>query len=429
MAFELLIIALLVGLNGLLALTELAVVSSRKAVLEARAKEGDRAAASVLHLLDEPGMFLSTVQVGITLVGIAAGMYGGVSIADRLTPLLASLIGSQSYATAISYISVVAVITYLSLVFGELVPKQIALANPEKVAKFMAPPIQRLAVLFRPAVWLLDRSGDAVLSLLNLRKSGDKSVTEEEVKAIVTQAAADGAITLATGDLASRVLRLEERSVRAIMTPRADVVWLNVNEDPQQVRTAAIESNHTYFPVASENLDNALGIASIHEVLRTPSDFEALASQRELLRIPATISALQALGVFKQRGDRLALVINEHGSAEGVVSLHDIMEALVGDISGDELEEPLVTPRADGSLLVDAGINLEDLFARLGISDLRDDERSGYHSLGGFVIRQLGRVPQTGDLFCFAGHQFEVVDMDRNRVDKVLITRSAQMQD
>lgn len=426
---ELLVIVFLSILNGILAMVELAVVSCRKPILEGDAQRGSRSAKLVLSLLQSPGYFLSTVQIGITLIGIVAGVFAGARMAGLLEPWIANIPLLASHAHFLAYVVVVVFITYLSLVLGELVPKQIAMTYPERVAQMFAPTIYVFSLLVRPVVWILDKSAYGILRLLGIQPGSGRPLTEEEIKYVVNAAATSGVIEEAEGQIAHKVLRLGDRTARSMMTSRTEVVWLDVNKDYQEIWDLVVQSHHSHYPVAEGSLDNTLGIVSVKDISRFVlghGEPSLLSLLKETLRVPATLSALKILELFKTGGDRLALVVNEYGSVEGVLSLHDLTEAMVGDITGDEEDGPAITKREEGGYLVDASLSLEDLTIYLGMESIQEDGMTIYQSVGGLVLRSLGRMPKCGDSFQFRNFTFEVVDMDKNRVDKVLVTEVPQ---
>ena len=427
LAFQSALVFLLILLNGLFAMSETALVSARKAGLRQRTDAGDNGARSALELANSPNRFLSTVQIGISLIGVLSGAVGGATIAEPLADALSSAVpGLAPYAGAISFGAVVGSITYLSLILGELVPKRLALNGAEKVASRVAGPMRFLSTLASLVVWFLGVSTDAVLRLLRVRPSEEPPVSEREVEILLKEGARAGVFEDEERDLARRALRLDDRPVRALMTPRPRMIWLDADDPPEEHRRLIAESRHPYYPVARGDLDDLLGVASIKDALAQeiqegrPADF--LGSLRPPPLLPEGVPATEALAVFKRSGLPLALVVDERGDIEGLVTPTDVLEALVGD-----LEEPRQAPivrRGDGSWLVDGLMSAEEFKERIGLSILPDEQEGDYQTVGGMVMAHLGRVPAAGDRFEWEGFSFEVMDMDGHRVDKVLVARA-----
>jgi putative hemolysin len=420
------IVVLLILLNGLFAMSETALVSARKAGLRQRADAGDKRARSALELANSPNRFLSTVQIGISLIGVLSGAVGGATIAEPLGGALASAVpGFASYAGAIAFGGVVGSITYLSLILGELVPKRLALNGAETVASRVAGPMRSLSTLASPAVWFLGVSTDAVLRLLRVRPSTEPPVSEREVEILLEVGAREGVFEDEERDLARRALRLDDRPVRELMTPRPRMVWLDADDPPEERSRLIAESRHSYYPVARGDLDDLLGVASIKDALaqeileERPADL--LGSLRPPPLLPEGAPATEALAAFKRSGLPVALVVDERGDIEGLVTPDDVLEALVGDL--EEPREAPVVRRGDGSWLVDGLMNAEELKERLGLSTMPDKQKGDYQTVGGMVMAHLERVPEAGDRFVWEGFSFEVVDMDGHRVDKVLVAR------
>lgn len=418
------IILLLMLINGFFALSELAIISARRERLEPMAEAGNDGAKLALTMSDDPTALLSTVQVGITLVGILAGAFGGAALSSELAPLLEGLPVVGRYSETISFVLVVSVITYLSVVIGELVPKRLALQNPERAAAFVAPPMAFLSRLAQPVVKLLAVSTEGILRLLGVDSRHTTSVvTEDEIRLLVEKGAQAGIFDSAESDMVDSIFRLGDRQLRSLMTPRTEVVWLDVADSPTAVRATIRESNHTQFPVCEDELDYVLGVVRSKDLL-SHEWVDGQIDLREVLQpalvLPETMLALRALERFKQEGAHMAILVDEFGGVEGVVTLIDILEAIVGDIPTlDEMQEPPVVMRDDGSLLVDGLVSIDDLRVVLDVETLPDEE--DYQTLGGFVIYMIGRLPRVGESFQWAGRRFEIVDMDGNRVDKVLI--------
>lgn len=422
--FEITIILLLLVLNGIFAMSEIAVVSARPIRLQQMAQRGSRGAAVALELTNNPNRFLSTVQVGITLVGIFAGAFGGANIAGELAVPLSELPRIGPYANAISLVIVVSIITFLSVVIGELVPKRIALGNAEQIAALVARPMRTLSTIATPIVRLLGFSTDIVLKLLGIQASEGEEVNEEEIRMMVQQGAESGAIEESERDMVESIFRLGDRSLESMMTPRPEIVWLDVNAPEEEIRRLIHASDSTRFPVCDGDLDHILGVVQAKDLLFACLDgraFDIKAVMQEPLLIPEKMEALKALERFRQSGSHIALVFDEYGGIEGLITLIDILEAIVGDIpTMGEMVEPPIVQREDGSWLVDGLITIEDFKEAFAIRALPGEGK--YQTLGGFVVFMLGSIPTSGNHFGWGRFRFEVADMDRYRVDKVLLT-------
>ena len=423
------IIVLLILLNGLFAMAETALVSSRKARLRQRAEEGNKGARAALELAETPNRFLSTVQIGISLIGVLAGAFGGATIAEPLAGALRAVVPVLApYAGPIAFGIVVVGITYLSLILGELVPKRLALNGAEVVASRVAGPMRLLSMITSPVVWFLSFSTETVLRLLRVRHPAESPVTEQEVEILMEEGARAGVFEDEERDLVRSALQLDDRPVRELMTPRPKVVWLDADDPPEEIRRLVAESRHSYFPVARGDLDDLLGIASVKDAwVRQASGQPAdlLGSLRPSPFVAEGAPATDALETFKRSGLPLALVIDERGHIEGLITLSDVLEALVGDVpEEDEPTEEAIVRREDGSWLVDGLLAAEELKERLGLKELPREEKAEYQTVGGMVMDTLGRVPAEGDRFAWEGYSFEVLDMDGRRVDKVLASPS-----
>jgi len=426
LAQDILIILLLIVANGLFSGAEIAIISSRRHRLEQLAQKGERSARVALRLAESPNQFLSTVQIGITLIGILSGAVGGATVAQELVPLLRRLPLLAPYSEGLSFGVVVAMIAFLSVVIGELVPKRLALANPEQLACAMAPSMRWLSRLGAPVVHLLSQSTDLLLRLLGVPTTSEPDITEDEIKAMIRQGADSGVFEEVEHDMVQRVLRLGDRMIKTLMTPRTDICWLDVEEPLEDSLQEVLESTHSRFPVGRGSLDECLGVVRVRNLLSAkisgqPIDLEELLQPP--LFVAESMRALTVLEQFKRSGIHIALVTDEFGGVEGLVTLNDLMEGIVGDLpSLDDEGEPLVVPREDGSWLVDGGLDL-DAFTELIDQDIFGIDQEGrYHTLAGFVMHVLERIPREADQFEWQGYRFEVVDMDGKRVDKLLVT-------
>ena len=417
-----LIIVVLILVNGLFAMAEIAVVSSRKSRLQQRVEDGDARAARALELAEHPNRFLSTVQIGISLVGIFAGAFGGATIAGKLDVYLERFPGLAPYSEAIALGIVVLAITYLSLVVGELVPKRIALTHPERIAAAVAGPMHLLSRAASPMVTLLSVSTDGLLSLLGIRKSDEPPVTEDEIAALIEQGTEAGVFEEEEQELVERVFWLGDQRAVSLMTPRHKIVWLDLTDPIEVNQEKMIHHRFARFLVCNGSVDQVVGMVQVtdlwaHLLVGDPLDLER--SLRKPLFVPESTRALRLLEMFRESGVHLAVVLDEYGGTEGLVTLNDVLEEISGDLTAST--EPRVVQRQDGSWLVDASLPMDEFWEALRLEERRDEPRTDYHTLGGFVFTQLGRLPATGDWFDSVGLRFEVVDMDGNRVDKVLV--------
>ncbi|NMB69442.1 MAG: HlyC/CorC family transporter [Chloroflexi bacterium] len=423
---EILIIFLLLILNGIFSMTELAMVSARKVRLQQRAEDGESAARHALELAENPNRLLSTIQIGITLIGVLTGALGGATLAERLSQPLSQIAWLAPYADGVSVAIVVILTTYFTLVIGELIPKRLAMNDPEKVAVSVAGPMRFLSRVASPVVALLSASTDAGLRLLGVQPSHEPPVTEEEIKVLMEQGTQVGVFEAAEQDMIESVLRLGERYIDAIMTPRTEIEWIDLDEPYEELLQQVLDSRHTRFPVASGGLDNVIGILQARDLL-IAHNADGKANIEELMApplfVPDSMAALKVLEMIKSSGVHVALVIDEYGGLLGMVTLYDILTAIVGDIPTEGLDaEPEIVQREDGSWLLDGLLAIDEFKDLLDLDSLPEEDRVGYQTLGGFVMSQIGSIPAAGQHFEWADFRFEVMDMDGRRVDKILVT-------
>ncbi len=423
--WELLVVSVLILANGFFAMSELAVVSSRRPRLAVLATTGSRGAEAALRLLDHPGRFLSSVQIGITLIGIRAGAFSGATLGLRLGSWLASFGVSPRVAEAVAVGTVVAALTYFSLIVGELVPKQIALQRPEVIAAAVARPMTGLAWLASPVVWLLELSSRLLLRALRQVDVGEQHVTEQEIRALVAEAETAGVVEPQETSMIARVMRLGDRSARGLMTPRTEVDWLDLDEPPAQVLARLRASSHSRLPAGHTTIDQVFGVVHAKDVLAVLADAETI-DFASLIRsppiVPDGVDALDALESLRQAPVDMAFVVDEYGTFVGLITSADLLEAIAGRFADESGRlEPAAVQRSDGSWLLDARMSSEEMSELLKFA-LPESESRDYHSVAGFVLAQLGRIPHAGDAFDWAGWRIEVVDMDGQRIDKVLAT-------
>lgn len=427
--FEILIILVLIIANGVFSMSEMAIVSARKVRLQQLANQGDAKARAALKLAESPNHFLSTVQVGISLIGILTGAFGGATIANRLAIYIKFVPLLAPYSEPISFGIAVLLITYLSLIVGELVPKRLALNNPEKIASIVAIPMQALAAIASPVVFLLSASTDLILRVLGITASTEPQVTEEEIKILIEQGTEAGTFEEAEQDMVERVFRLGDRPVSYLMTPRPDIVWLDLDDSAEENRQKMVNSAYSRYPISQGGLDNVLGVIPVTDLLARSFRGEPLdltMGLRQPVFVPESTRGLKVLELFKQTITHMALVVDEYGVIQGLVTLNDIMSEIVGDVpSTDGQDQPQAVQREDGSWLLDGMLPVEEFLELFGMEEWQSEERGSYQTLGGFVITHLGRIPAAADYFEWQSMRIEVMDMDGNRVDKVLVIPKA----
>ena len=419
---EMLVIAFLILLNGVLAMSEAALVASRKARLQSRSEEGDSASSTALKLIERPNVFLSTIQIGITLIGVLSGAVGGATLSESLAAELAKIPSVAIYSEPIALGSVVLIITVLSLWLGELVPKRLGLHSPEQIARAVAGPMLFTSKLFSPLISLMSGATDLVLQLIGIKPSQEPPITEEELQVLIDQGTQAGVFEEAEQDMVEGVFSLGDQRVYSLMTPRTDIIWLDINDSPEEILQKIAESEYSRFPVCDGSLDKVLGIIKARDLLVPSLAGEPInlkGKLRPALYIPETSLASRALEIFKEQNRELMLVIDEFGSLQGLLTLNDIIEEIVGDFE----VEPQATQRQDGSWLLDGMLPIDDFKEIFNLRTMPHEEE--YETLSGFMMTTLGRMPQPADHFEWSTLTFEVMDMDGNRVDKVLVTTLA----
>ena len=423
---DVLLIIFLIILNAIFVLSEMSVASSRKARLQERINDGDKGAKTALDLIQNPNLFLTTVQIGITLGGVFVGAVGGATLAEPLAAALTRIPQLTDVAESLALGMVVVTITFFSIILGELVPKRIALQSPERIASALAGPMMLISKLFAPFVWLLGRITDFVLKVLGVKPGNEPPVTEEEIQLLIDQGTQAGVFEEAEHDMVEGVFSLGDQRVYSLMTPRTDVVYLDINDSIEEIRQKISASEFSRFPVRQGTLDMILGIVKARDLLVRSLGKEEI-KLKDLLKpaffIPETMFASRALEIFKEKGTQLLLVIDEFGGLQGLITINDILEEIVGQM---EHEEPQATQRQDGSWLLDGMLEVDEFKELFNFDSLPHEDE--YETLSGFVMTSLGRVPQAADHFDWNGFRFEVVDMDGRRVDKVLVTTLSKPQ-
>ena len=422
--WELLVLAFLMLLNGFFAMSEMAVISSRRARLVQLADERLPGADTALALLDDPTRFISTVQICLTLISILAGAFGGATLVDPLAGQLSRITILASYAHELATALVVIGLTYVTLIAGELAPKRLGMGNAERIAARVAPVMTLLSRLAGPLVWLMQRSTQAMFLLLHLRFETPAGVTEEEVKTLIAEGTQRGVFEPAEREMIEGVLRLTDRSVRAIMTPRLDVVWLDINDSPGDIIAELRASGYSRFPVSRGDIDEIEGIVQAKDLLNRAlagEPFDMQCCIKKPLFVHDSTGVMHLLELLRQSSVQIAVVVDEYGSLEGIVTLTDILESIAGELpdEDDGAPDPEIVRREDGSFLIDGMVPVDEVEALLGLKNMRGDR--DFHTIGGFVLSECGHIPKPGEHFIWHGVRFEVVDMDNRRIDKIAI--------
>jgi putative hemolysin len=424
---EILILAILFMLNGVFAMYEIALVSSRKSRLEEKAKFGNIGAKKALKLLREPEKILSVTQFGITLVGIISGAYGGIAFAEDIAPFFTNIPSLAPYSHTLAVIIVVGLITYFSLIIGELVPKTIALNNPEAISIFLSPVMNVIGRVAYPVIWFLSVSTKLVLKLFGIKSKAEVPVTEEELRILLKQGSEHGIIEKEESDIINEVIRFGDKRASMLMTHRLDVEWIDNTEPSEEILAIALRSSHSRIPICHKTVDDVKGVVAIKDLLAWYINHQSLNFEEIItdpVYIPEQLPAIKVLELFRETRNHFGIVVNEYGSMEGIITLHDITENIMGDLPAIEDEdEPDVFQREDGSYLIDGSMMLEDVEDLLELHSLFEsgEEEVNINTIGGLAMYKLNRIPKTGDKFSIRGKYFEIVDMDGNRVDKLLV--------
>ena len=418
---DLFILGLLILLNGLFSLSEIALVSARKARLEHWAEKGDKRAQTALELSSHPEFFLSAVQIGITLISILTGVYSGERFGEHLLPYLLQWGVKPELATTLSTTLIVIIVTFLSIIFGELIPKRIGLLRAEKLAMATAGPMKVFAQLTYPIVWLLNESSSLFFKLFKIRKSVNDAITEEEIKTLITEGTEAGNIEEEEQEIIERVFHLSDRNITSLMTHRSDIIWFDENETEEQIKQKIVQAPHSAYPICQGTIDSIKGVVSIKDLYVNPDDLKLGVTMQPALFIPENISAYQVLERFKTSKVHSAFIVDEYGSILGMLTLNDILEAIVGEIPQEEGPDYEITERENGSFLIDAQIPFYDFLSRFEKTEWMNEGEQDFDTLAGFILHQLERIPKTGEKFNWKGFTLEIVDMDGHRIDKVLI--------
>ena len=426
--FEIFIILGLILINGIFSMAEIALVSARKVRLEAQAAKGDKNAKEALDLINKPDTFLSTVQIGITLIGILTGIFSGEKIKDDFVVFINRFEFLKEYSDGIATIIIVIILTYFSLVLGELVPKRIGLARPETLAKVLAPLMRLISRITHPFVWLLSQSSNMLVRVLNI-KASESQVTEEEIKAIISEGTEHGAIEEEEKDIIERVFHLGDRNITSLMTHRSDIIWFDINDNEEKIIEKIKQEPHSVYPICDGDVDSIKGIVSIKDLYVQPDHVPFKDFMQPPLFVPENNTPYQLLEKFKQTQVHSCFIVDEYGSMLGMITLNDILEAIVGDLPQPDLQDYTITERTDGSYLVDAQIPFYDFLARFEKTAWIDQDEHQFDTLAGFILHELEHIPHAGEKLEWKGFNIEILDMDAHRIDKVLVHVSEEIKE
>ena len=426
---EILILLILIFVNALFVMSEIALVSVRKGRLEAMSNKGDEKAKAALDLAENPEKFLSTAQIGITLISILTGVYSGEKFSKDLKPIVEQIEVLIPYAETVSTVIIVVLVTFLSIVFGELIPKRIGMLRAEKIAKAVAFPMNILSKIAYPIVWLLNGITNLIFKLFNIKVSSDSAVTEEEIKAMISEGSEHGTIEEEEKDIIERVFHLGDRSITSLMTHRTDIQWLNVSATVEDVKNKFDDIIFSSYPVCEEIVDNIKGIINVKDLVKANATTLLKDLAKPAMFVPENNTAYQLLEKFKATKIHSCFIVNEYGTLEGMITLNDILEAIVGDVPQSGQEEYEIITRQDGTYLVDAQIQFYNFLSHFEKTEWMNEDEHDFDTLAGFVLHELEHIPKTGETFDWRGFQFEIIDMDGQRIDKLLVKISEEIKD
>ncbi|MGB3005103.1 MAG: hemolysin family protein [Chitinophagaceae bacterium] len=426
---EIFILLLLILINALFVISEIALVSVRKSRLENQSEKGDERAKKALELANNPEKFLSAAQIGITLIAILTGVYSGERFARYLQPGFEKIEILKPYADTISTTIIVVLVTFLSIIFGELIPKRIGLLKADKIAKAVAGPMNAFALLTHPFVWLLNKTSNLFFSIFNIKRSKDDAVTEEEIKTLIGEGTEAGTIDEAEQDIIERVFHLGDRNITSLMTHRSDIVWFNLDDNEDKIKEKILKEPHTVYPICDGEIDNIKGVVSIKDLYISPDNTLFKDIMQTALFVPENNSAYQILETFKQSRLHCCFIVDEYGSVLGIITLNDILEAIVGDIPQPDVPDYEIISRDDGTFLIDGQIPFYDFLTRFEKAEWMNEGEHDFDTLAGFILHDLEKIPKTGDKLEWKGFKIEVIDMDGHRIDKVLVTLSDELKE
>lgn len=426
---DIVILLCLIFINGLFVMSEIALVSARKARLENMADKGDKKARNALDLSHNPEIFLSAAQIGITLIAIFTGVYSGEKFSEDLKPFFDDIPVFARYSSTISTTIVVIIVTFLSIVFGELIPKKLGLINAESIAKTVAHPMRVFAKITHPIVWLLNKTSNLFFKIFNIKNKREDNVTEEEIKAIISEGTESGSVEHEEKEMIERIFHLGDRNITSLMTHRSDIIWFDVNDNEEKIREKIIEQPHSFYPICEGEIDNIKGVVSIKD-LYVADDFTLFKDLMvPALFVPDNNTAYQVMAKFKESKFHACFIVDEYGSLNGMITLNDILEAIVGDLPEPGNADYDITDRGDGTFLVDAQIPFYDFLSHFNRTDWLTDEELDYDTLAGCILHELEHIPGSGEKLKWKGFKFEIIDMDGHRIDKVLVLPSEEIKD
>jgi putative hemolysin len=425
---EFIILFILILLNAFIVLCETALIAAKKSRLEGSASKGDLKSRAALDLKENPDIFLSTTQIYITLIAILTGVYSGEKFGKFLEPYLEQIDFIKPYAATISTVIIVIIVTFLSILFGELVPKKIAIMRPERIAKGVARPIKILSSISYPLVWLLSTLNSGIFKLFNIIPGTESQVTEEEIKAMINEGSEMGAIEEEEKDIIQRVFHLGDRNITSLMTHRTDIIWLELDEDITSVKEKIKEFQHSVYPICKETIDDMEGIVYVKDMFLQP-DAPLSSLIRKALFVPENNSAYQVLEKIKNTKIHYAFIVDEYGSLQGMITVKDILKAIVGEMPEEEDDDYEIVERKDGSFLIDGQIQFYDFLTRFNKTNWINESENEFDTMAGFILHELKRIPTAGDTFEWRGFDFEIVDMDGQRIDKVIVKISDEIRE
>lgn len=426
---EIIILLGLIFLNGLFVVAEIALVSARKGRLESQAKKGDKRARIAFDLAENPQLFLSPVQIGITLISILTGVYSGEKFGGYIKPALEKVEFIRPFADTTATVLIVVIVTFLSIVFGELIPKRIALMKAERIAKTMAGPMLIFAKITHPFVWLLNITSNIFFRFLNIQRTKDDAVTEDEIKAFIIEGAEAGTIEEAEQEIIERLFHLGDRNITSLMTHRSDIVWFDINDNEEKIKEKIFKEPHSVYPICENEIDNIKGIVTLKDLYVTNDLTIFKQMVKTAMFVPENNSAYQVLEKFKTTKQHCCFIVDEYGTLQGMITVNDILEAIVGDLPEHDILDYEIIEREDGTYLVDAQIPFYDFLVKFEKTEWMNEGEQEFNTLAGFILHQLERIPKTGDKLEWRGFNLEIIDMDAHRIDKILLKISTELRE